>query len=519
MKWVILWFGLFLLVESAERRGGYVKNFALRERLGKIPTLQKGAVANFLKENSFLRRIGFRGDEAFEHLKEHGFQDVVRTFRFSQRFNGLKVNGGEVAVHVNPLTLNVEGVTASVVLSGPTPEKAKLIEKGKISELAKRFGHEIVSLEHPELEYVSQDGQALLCWKVPVMSFKRDYLSKKLSQALEPSVLYIDALSHEVVMDVPVNHKATKTKSRKVYNAQNSNDLFAELERSEGDPESSIESVNEAYDNCGKCLDFFQSQFGRNSYDDNGATIVSTVHYKQGYNNAYWNGEQMVYGDGDGILFHNFSRDMSIVCHELTHAVTSSTSNLLYWAESGALNEAFSDIMGISSLRYETYQAPPEIVLRPSPDWVIGPIVPVSQLFDESPEYCPLPLPVGIRYMDNPTCDGSSRDDYKEISNLSVADVFDMMGVHTNSGIANLAFQLTVDGGKHPRYVNDVEVKGVGLEKASKVYFLAFTEYLLSNSKFVDAKNATQTAARVLYPESGVEESVVAAWEAVNVGI
>jgi vibriolysin len=236
------------------------------------------------------------------------------------------------------------------------------------------------------------------------------------------------------------------------------------------------------------------------------------VHYDKDFNNAFWNGKQMVYGDGDGVTFSPFGRDESIVCHEWTHAVISATSNLRYYGESGALNEAFSDIMGISSVIHNTHVPNPD-ASHPSPEWAIGSKVVIDPpLFPGSG----CTNPPGIRFMDDPICDGSSIDDYQKFSNH--------LAVHSNSGIANLAYHLTVDGGSHPRGETDIAVDGIGIEQAQRIYYLAFTQYLIASSDFSHAKAATILAANSLYASidqdagpSAQARAVENAWNAVNV--
>ncbi len=115
--------------------------------------------------------------------------------------------------------------------------------------------------------------------------------------------------------------------------------------------------------------DFYRDTFRRNSLDDNGMTMLSSVHFDVGYCNAFWNGQQMVYGDGDGTTCLPLSGGLDVVSHELTHAVTQFTSNLIYENESGALNESFSDMMGNTA---EFYAARRGLDRAASPDWLIG---------------------------------------------------------------------------------------------------------------------------------------------------
>ena len=140
---------------------------------------------------------------------------------------------------------------------------------------------------------------------------------------------------------------------RLVYDAEHSSVLPGRLVMGEGDPPSDDTSVNEAYEGSGATYKLFKEVYDRNSIDDRGMPIASTVHFGLGYDNAFWNGRQMVYGDGDENLpadqrlFNRFTISLDIMGHELTHGVTQFEAGLLYNGQSGALNETVSDIFGI----------------------------------------------------------------------------------------------------------------------------------------------------------------------------
>jgi Zn-dependent metalloprotease len=138
-------------------------------------------------------------------------------------------------------------------------------------------------------------------------------------------------------------------KHRLIYDGKNKVALPGTLVRAEGDARSSDPAVNEAYDFSGATYDFYKKLFDRNSLDNRGMSLISTVHHRRSFDNAFWNGEQMVYGDGDGIVFQRFTRAVEVVGHELTHGVVTFTSNLEYQDEPGALNEHFADAMASCS--------------------------------------------------------------------------------------------------------------------------------------------------------------------------
>ena len=120
--------------------------------------------------------------------------------------------------------------------------------------------------------------------------------------------------------------------------------LPGDLVRSPGDPASGDAAVDEAADGVAASLALYAEVYGRDSYDDAGATVVATVHYQRDYDNAFWNGAQLVFGDGDGEIFDRFTKPVDVLGHELTHAVTERTAGLVYEGQSGALNESLSDV-------------------------------------------------------------------------------------------------------------------------------------------------------------------------------
>jgi len=196
--------------------------------------------------------------------------------------------------------------------------------------------------------------------------------------------------------------------------------------------------------------------------------MVSSAHLGRKYNNAYWNGTQMAYGDGDGTSFIEFSGDLDVVGHELSHGVTEATSNLIYQNESGALNESFSDIMG-TVIEFSAG----------SGNWTIGEDI--------------TPGTNGLRNMANPGEDGDPSHYLDRYTGTS-----DNGGVHTNSGIINHWFYLLVNGGKNakPSRASATGVQGIGLDAAEDIVFLGFTA-LPASATFCSARAGTIAVAGV----------------------
>ena len=194
--------------------------------------------------------------------------------------------------------------------------------------------------------------------------------------------------------------------------------------------------------------------------------MVSSAHLQRNYANAYWNGEQMAYGDGDGVEFRELSGDLDVVGHELSHGVTEATSDLVYQNESGALNEAFSDIMG-TSIEYSYGTG----------NWTIGEDIDL--------------LNNGFRNMANPNEDGDPSHYADRYTGTG-----DNGGVHTNSGIANHWFYLLVNGGQNanPARATGTNVQAIGLSMAEQIAFLGFTA-LPAGANFCQARAGTVAVA------------------------
>lgn len=210
--------------------------------------------------------------------------------------------------------------------------------------------------------------------------------------------------------------------------------------------------------------------------------MVSSAHVKRNYNNAYWNGSQMAYGDGDGFSFIELSGELDVVGHELSHGVTDATSDLIYQNESGALNEAFSDIMGTAVEFYNN-----------DGNWTIGEDI--------------TPGDNGIRNMADPGEDGDPSHYAERYTGTG-----DNGGVHINSGIANHWFYLLVNGGQNSDtdFDSGTNVQGIGLAAAEHIAFLGFTA-LSANATFCDARTATVATA------GSSEANVADAWDEVGV--
>ncbi|MDF7661703.1 M4 family metallopeptidase [Erwiniaceae bacterium L1_54_6] len=216
---------------------------------------------------------------------------------------------------------------------------------------------------------------------------------------------------------------------RAIYDAEHTQNLPGTLIRQEGQPGNGDVAAEEAWDYLGVTYDFYWQAYKRNSLDNKGLKLDGSVHYGKEYQNAFWNGQQMVFGDGDGEIFNRFTIAIDVVAHELTHGVTESEAGLVYFAQSGALNESMSDVFGSLVKQFHQQQTAEQA------DWIIGEGLLAKGINGR-----------GLRSMSAP---GTAYDDPMLGKDPQPADMAhyidtrdDNGGVHLNSGIPNRAFYL-----------------------------------------------------------------------------
>jgi Zn-dependent metalloprotease len=276
-------------------------------------------------------------------------------------------------------------------------------------------------------------------------------------------------------------------KRRTVYDCHHTHDTppKGKLKRGEGDPPVSDKGVNQAYDSSGTTYDFYEKVLSRNSIDNRGMRLDSFVHFGTKFNNAFWDGAEMVYGDGDNTTFLGFTNALDVVAHELTHGVTQFTTpgGLDYVDQSGALNESISDVFGSIVKQWSLKQTVDRA------DWLIG---------------AGIMKPTGwnaLRSMKDP---GDKSVTWPGDDQPSTMDGYVVGGdVHTNSGIPNQAFYLAATA-----------LGGNSWDDAAKIWYNALP-LLQPNASFRDAANATISVARGLGKKQA--GAVVAAWQQVKV--
>ncbi|NJN16673.1 MAG: hypothetical protein HC822_10570 [Oscillochloris sp.] len=429
------------------------------------------------KELTFLRR---------EPDRRLGFSHL----RFGQTYRGLPVFGRQLVVHLDA----AEQIVAvngqfSPDIALPT-EPAITPELALDTALTHLRAEQLTPFELARVQieplpesteltiYLDQAGRPRLVWMVQILT----------SSPLAQWRYFVNALRPEVVHAID---EVMPIKRRQTFTARNSTRIPGRLIIDEG--ERSRDPVAQAaHDGAGAVYDYFFQNFERDSIDDRGMTLVSTVNYgsdPQDAENAAWVSEynQMIYGDG-GRIFEPLPFGLDVVGHEFTHGVIDATSQLIYENQSGALNESYADIFGVMIDRA---------------NWTIGEAV------IKSPPY---PVPY-LRSLRDPNAEGfyEPRDPLRgvgqpahmdEYANLPNSRRSDNGGVHINSGIPNRAAYLVA--------------QAIGRERAEQVFYRALTQYLTPRSDFLDAANAAQRAAADLYGNE-IAAQVRAGYEQVGI--
>lgn len=463
-------------MEDSSFEPGYVMGTRVHLR-GKLGNIHRGAVDSLLQRSAVSRDVLMETRSKRDSL---GYTHV----RVEQFIDGIPVLGARMTFHADKEG-NVYAVSGKLASIEHTKTRALGSSRGAIVRAqAMSNRKESRTVGKPSLAYVmKEDGNAYLAYKVTLAY--EDELGPQVDD------VYVDANNGADVLRIPRHHYA---KNRRTYDANNGTSLPGTITRTEGSGASGDTALDAAHDNAGTTYDFYNTFFGRDSYDNNGATLHSTVHYSNNYNNAFWNGSQMVYGDGDGSTFIELSRSLDVVAHELTHAVTDSESDLIYSYESGAINESMSDIFGAGAEWYADGQ------VISSNTWLIGEDI-----------YTPGTPGDALRDMSDPQDAGDY--DYYPTRYTGSAD---NGGVHWNSGISNLAFVLLVEGGTHPRGTTTVNVPSIGMTKALNIFYRANTVYLGPSSNFAALRDACADSANDLYGQTEVD-AVHDAFDAVGV--
>lgn len=455
-------------------KSGHV-SFLSTDQAHPITLLSPAGASAESRAKEFINRYGKAfGINSLANLKtskksakdEVGMEHV----RMQQLHNGIPVTAGELTVHLkgnNVMSVNAKTLPGLDNLN-TTPKISGMQAKITADQLLKKLGIENANLSKPRLEILNKsmlrpgDDASHLAWFIE---------AKKIDVR---QFIWIDAERGSVLMNFSQLPDAL---NRKIYTAASTAALPGTLVRSEGQAATADTDVNAAYNFAGDTYNYFFTKHGRDSYNGLGAPLISTVHYCPDifscpYQNAFWNGDQMVYGDG-------FAAADDVDAHELTHAVTEYSANLFYYAQSGALNESFSDIFG-ETVDLGNAAGSDAAAQR----WLMGEDIPGIG---------------AIRNMKNPNAfsDPARVNDINFKCNVNDGDGG---GVHSNSGVPNHAYQLMVDGGTF----GGQTVVGIGLDKAGKIEYRALTQYLTSGSNFKDAFDTLQRSCTDLIGTAGI---------------
>lgn len=287
---------------------------------------------------------------------------------------------------------------------------------------------------------------------------------------------------------------------RTIYDLRKSTNLSsAVVARTESGQEHADGSVNRAFDGFGATRKFYKDVFNRNSLDGKGLRLDGYVHRGVHYNNAFWDGQEMVFGDGDGVLFTDFTLSLDVIAHELAHGVTEFTANLEYHKQPGALNESMSDVFGSLVKQWTLGQTADQA------DWLIGAELFTPNIGADALRSMKAP---GTAY-DNEDLGRDPQPDHMDrYENLPDTDDGDNGGVHYNSGIPNKAFYLTAVG-----------IGGNAWEAPGHIWY----ESLLASNQitqFQEFADTTYLKAGQLYGTGSAEQQAVTdAWREVGLRI
>jgi Zn-dependent metalloprotease len=409
-------------------------------------------------------------------MREKAAERGRSVVRFQQVYQGIPVLGGELIVNLdeakNILSLHGEILPNIAIKTTPTIDTATA-QHNALQAVAKKYqlSVEALTVSQPKLWIYNPmlirpgSGFTSLVWRMEVTP-KELYPLREL--------ILIDAQRGSVILSF---NQVDTARNRETYTANNGTTLPGTLVCNESNPTCSGGDSHAvaAHTYAGDTYDFYWNYHGRDSINNAGMTIKSTVHYRTNYANAFWNGSQMVYGDAYG-----FPLADDVVAHELTHGVTDYESNLFYYYQSGAINESFSDLWG-EFVDLTNGKGNDNASVR----WLVG--EDISGLG-------------AIRNMQNPP---AFNDPDKMTSSYYYTGADDNGGVHTNSGVNNKAVYLMTDGGTFNGYT----ITGLGITKVAKLYYEVQTNLLTSGADYADLYEALYQGCLNLVGTAGITSS------------
>lgn len=266
----------------------------------------------------------------------------------------------------------------------------------------------------------------------------------------------------------------TMAPDRRIHDGQHKAALPGPLLRGEGQPPSGVDEADRLFDAMGEVFSLYAEEFARDSLDGRGLPLIATVNHRRNYNNAFWDGNQMAYGNGDGKLFRSFV-DLSVVAHEMTHGVIQHSGGLVYQDQSGALNESLADVFASIVVQRHLDQRPAEA------DWLIGGSILGPEVRGAGLRSMRAP---GTAYHDDLL--GQDPQPFHMDNFLSTSD--DNGGVHINSGIPNHAF-----------YLYCMYLGTPAWEKPGQIWYRALQDLNNPMASFAEWADQTVAAAIALY--------------------
>lgn len=495
-------------------------------------TVSKSASVSAPEFNEWIRAaLKMRSEDALQQYRTSSDKTDVR---FQQLYNNIPVEGGEYIEHLqNGNVISANGTFYPAIKTEITSSLSE--EKALQSALAHVGGKKYIwedkkAVEHfrnaynnPSLDYFPHgtlvivptngnyaQGDFHLCWKFDIWS----------EEPLKREYVFVDAKTGEAVFffsrihtaDTPGSANTLYSNTQTItcdnnggnftlqqagpvtihtWNLQNGSSQASAVDFTSNSATWNLSSTDrcagDAHFGAEQTYAFYKNILNRNSIDDAGMPILAYVHYSSGYNNAFWDGQAMNYGDGSGSF--TYFEGLDVCGHEMSHGVTQFTCGLQYSGEPGALNEGFSDCMGESI----------EFMAKPSQaDWLMGEDITVSK--------------GGIRSMSSPKA--FQQPDCYNGTYWSLSDP------HIGSGVLNYWFYLVSAGGSGKNDVgNNYSVTGIGIAKAEQILYKAWKSYMTSTSTFANCRTATEQACQNLYPsDCAAYATVQEAWYAVGVG-
>lgn len=453
-------------------------------------------------------------------------KEEKRHTHVQQTYEGVPVFGGEAVMHLNPDD-SIFGVTDELVDHVQVDTRPHIEAERAIKAAIYAYGCDQCLTEMPvaDLWILRRDGVDHLAYRVRL---RREDKSPETAMP----VYFVDAHTGGVVWNYDNLQTASGSSLysgtvtiNSYYRSSNATYYMEDLTRRIGtfDARNTTASTyrftdaNDVWDSASQragvdahygasvFYDYFLNVHGRRGIDGNGGPFYNTsadgatklisskVHYGSNYNNAFWNGSFMTYGDGDGATFSPLVT-LDICGHEMQHGVTERTAGLVYSGESGALNESWSDVFGAMTERHARGET--------SDTWKIG-----------EQTYTPATAGDALRYMSNPhqaRNSGYTADDDPDHYTERYTGTGDNGGVHINSGIPNKVFYLLAIGGTHHK---GGSMTGIGSAAAAKIWYRALTSYMTSSTNFRGARTATLNAAAALYGNGSTNYNAVAqAW-------